>query len=441
MASNLGDDLLCAICQDHFILPKVLPCGHTYCKGCLEQWVGANKHFLRLQPRFPCPACRKETILPRGGVDELATNFVIKKLQDRFVKKQECLTLGSMDGSLHGSCGHSEHKTLYCQQCLETMCPDCINGHTGHACMSLKKAIENYKIELKNLSNQLRERVTSLHDRYSNCLQSYEISITETKRAISQRADDIKRNIDTIAQDLIREVECLKFRHIDEMIKQREDLHEYLMLLDGYMQDKISEDNVSENKEPNDSFTKHTVTELDDVSLKLGHLKQLLAEVSSLRRPEAKVKVEFVSGKNESNKSIGKLFGKTSVSFLNTSGSVSEDFETQTVLHVRTVTLKRDANRSFGVTVAAASDGTRPMKVVKVNAHAREQGLNLKDEIMLLNGVRTEGMMQQQTYDMTNSADDLVLVVLSHCSSTEQIGHASKKWDRLRCLFTRSRSQ
>ena len=68
---ELERDIICAICQEHYTEPKVLPCLHYYCKKCILNLAlrrGTNQ-------RFPCPECRKETMLPEGGVEELKTAF------------------------------------------------------------------------------------------------------------------------------------------------------------------------------------------------------------------------------------------------------------------------------------------------------------------------------------------------------------------------------
>ena len=43
--------LVCAVCCEIFTKPVRIPCGHTYCAGCIESWGKREK---------TCPICRKK---------------------------------------------------------------------------------------------------------------------------------------------------------------------------------------------------------------------------------------------------------------------------------------------------------------------------------------------------------------------------------------------
>ena len=75
---ELKREITCAICQEHYTEPKLLPCNHYFCKECILQlvrWAGAVKCF-------SCPKCRKEVVLPKGGVEKLGTAFLINSIQE-----------------------------------------------------------------------------------------------------------------------------------------------------------------------------------------------------------------------------------------------------------------------------------------------------------------------------------------------------------------------
>ena len=61
MASAVSESVIehldCAVCMEQFKEPKVLPCLHTYCKGCLEKLVKKEG------PDYvvTCPECRQDT--------------------------------------------------------------------------------------------------------------------------------------------------------------------------------------------------------------------------------------------------------------------------------------------------------------------------------------------------------------------------------------------
>uniref|UniRef100_A0AAQ6IMH5 RING-type E3 ubiquitin transferase n=1 Tax=Anabas testudineus TaxID=64144 RepID=A0AAQ6IMH5_ANATE len=68
--------LICSICLDRYENPKVLPCLHTFCERCLQNYIPA--HSLTLS----CPVCRQTSILPEKGVAALQNNFFITNLMD-----------------------------------------------------------------------------------------------------------------------------------------------------------------------------------------------------------------------------------------------------------------------------------------------------------------------------------------------------------------------
>jgi len=54
---KVDKQLTCAICIEQFKEPKVLPCLHTYCKGCLVKLIKKQgpDHVIT------CPECRQDT--------------------------------------------------------------------------------------------------------------------------------------------------------------------------------------------------------------------------------------------------------------------------------------------------------------------------------------------------------------------------------------------
>ena len=53
----VNEHLTCAVCMEQFKEPKVLPCLHTYCKGCLVKLVKKQGPYRVIT----CPECRQDT--------------------------------------------------------------------------------------------------------------------------------------------------------------------------------------------------------------------------------------------------------------------------------------------------------------------------------------------------------------------------------------------
>jgi len=71
------DDMTeCPICTEVFTDPRGLPCLHTFCLECLENY-GKDR-----QPgdNMPCPLCRKEFTIPDDGLSGIQKNFFMEKL-------------------------------------------------------------------------------------------------------------------------------------------------------------------------------------------------------------------------------------------------------------------------------------------------------------------------------------------------------------------------
>lgn len=116
------DFLHCSICTNRLKVPKVLPCIHSFCQGCLETYVTKLK-----SKQLPCPICRKVCDLSETGVKGLQTNFYIVNLGERMD------LLERLDKSVSQSytCESCESKevTAYCLECESKICLKCQNDH------------------------------------------------------------------------------------------------------------------------------------------------------------------------------------------------------------------------------------------------------------------------------------------------------------------------
>lgn len=80
IAETLQDSFLsCSVCFQPYNRPKALPCLHTFCEGCLRDYVTSRHEGA---PDFPCPLCRQTVHLPPEGVTGLPDNHFIIGLSD-----------------------------------------------------------------------------------------------------------------------------------------------------------------------------------------------------------------------------------------------------------------------------------------------------------------------------------------------------------------------
>ena len=74
----VGDVTECPICSEVIVDSKVLPCIHTFCLKCLEQFWKEKKPG----DQVPCPLCRTPFNIPEGGLSNLPKNCFVEKLLD-----------------------------------------------------------------------------------------------------------------------------------------------------------------------------------------------------------------------------------------------------------------------------------------------------------------------------------------------------------------------
>ena len=109
--------LTCALCLEKYnkkeLLPKSLPCLHTFCRQCLVLFL--RQHLASNQ--LPCPTCRKLFPRPENGVDDLPTNFMIRDLME---------TSDSQPGNLVCSLHKDKAACVVCSDCQVGLCTVCI---------------------------------------------------------------------------------------------------------------------------------------------------------------------------------------------------------------------------------------------------------------------------------------------------------------------------
>ena len=260
------DNLSCPVCYQLFKNPKYLPCHHSYCEQCLEK--------MQVQSKIICPECRKEAIVPPGGVKNLDNNFFINRLVDEFILKRkvegeeevkcdECngedpvvafcpdctMFLCHVCNECHKrsikSRGHgivpltelrskkdvtiqpkpkammcSEHDIellFYCETCDQLVCMYCtVKDHNGHNHDTVKKMVSKHRQELKKVTAPVEEMIRGLSTTHDN--------IEKMGKKIKQQGDEVNKKIDQhynrVIQKLIQQKEQLK-QQVDDTVSQK----------------------------------------------------------------------------------------------------------------------------------------------------------------------------------------------------------------------------
>ena len=261
---DLEKEVTCAVCQEHYTDPKILPCLHYYCKQCILRRAlrtGKNKPF-------SCPECRKDTTLPEGGVEELKSAFFINHLKSMYVKHKKALSkqdqceictkpqalaeafcqqcdkfackscvhmhsvmkatfdghkIVSIDQLLkikaeelvpknvaHSKCEiHSELLKIYCFDCNKLICRDCtVKDHKDHDIEFNNVAADNKKKELMESLKPLSE----VEDSLSRALEE----VSNTEREVEAQGDSVANTIETSFEELHMILETCKQQLLEE---------------------------------------------------------------------------------------------------------------------------------------------------------------------------------------------------------------------------------
>ena len=165
--AELDREITCAICQEHYTEPKLLPCSHYFCKECILKLAlraGAGKSF-------SCPECREEVVLLKGSVDKLQTAFFINRIQGSIVTLEEAhgevvhQEFGNIaEDSLPKKCpAHKEPLIVYCFKCGIVICSHCmVKDHNGHKAELSKEAAPNTRKKIMDELRPLKKLKVSL---------------------------------------------------------------------------------------------------------------------------------------------------------------------------------------------------------------------------------------------------------------------------------------
>uniref|UniRef100_A0A8C4HQW7 RING-type E3 ubiquitin transferase n=1 Tax=Dicentrarchus labrax TaxID=13489 RepID=A0A8C4HQW7_DICLA len=194
--------LVCSICLDHYRNPKVLPCLHTFCESCLQNYIPPESLTLS------CPVCRQTSILPEKGVCALQNNFFITNLMEVLQRDPECSrpeacsVLESVSAAAAGKplcCPNHEGKVMefYCESCETAMCLDCTEGeHREHVTVPLRDVVEQHKAVLKT-------QLDAIHSRLPQLTAAIEL-VSEISRQLNERKTEAVAEITSTFEELER---------------------------------------------------------------------------------------------------------------------------------------------------------------------------------------------------------------------------------------------
>ena len=292
----VGDVTECPICTEVIVDSKVLPCIHTFCLKCLEQFWKDKKP----DDQIPCPLCRTPFNIPKGGLPDLPENCFVEKLLDaqklsninqsaptcdicsnvrnegdvvlppavkycvdcenniceqcvkahlfmkclklhRVVKLEERSTINTVLNYALKHCNQHEDEKIkiYCLDCETAVCQTCfIIKHNGHKCSDISEVTQSLKDQIRKdieKTNEIFLKVIEQSGNLEKNLKDFDHDTKETEVQIVRRGDEIKQLVDKHVQSLLQELNEEKTRKLKEFENIREELQVQKVILESFM--------------------------------------------------------------------------------------------------------------------------------------------------------------------------------------------------------------
>ncbi|XP_052045285.1 tripartite motif-containing protein 43C-like [Apodemus sylvaticus] len=144
------ETLTCLICQDIFMDPVFLRCGHTFCKACLI-FISEDIRILDL-----CPKCREPS-------HQMFTNNITMKTRVSTVREHRIMKYLSSED--HKCVIHKEKKTKFCSESRTLLCQLCSDSqdHRGHRHCTIELRVTKQMDFMTLRKKMIRSEYRKLH--------------------------------------------------------------------------------------------------------------------------------------------------------------------------------------------------------------------------------------------------------------------------------------
>jgi len=212
----------CPICQDEIKDPRLLPCIHSFCLECLENYCRSKSKLPG--DDVPCPECRHEFQIPKDGVAGLTVRTHDKEAAPSVSREHQ--------GGDHYCIEHRERVKIYCFDCQKNMCSMCYyelhkNNKTQHKSEQIDVVVQEFARhiddEIKQVTSRIESfRVTAAHIEEES--SKYLGSMQATEREIKTRGAEVKQSftrlIDRQVSDLLHKLQSMKSAAVKEAKSQ-----------------------------------------------------------------------------------------------------------------------------------------------------------------------------------------------------------------------------
>ena len=174
----------CVICQGEFQNPILLPCIHSFCLECLEQYC-RNK---LPGDDVPCPVCRTDFIIPKNGVANLPVRtYSEPKGTSLSATREKCIE-------------HEDLLRMYCLDCRMKVCSTCcFETHKTHNYERYEQTMEKFVRSIDDDIQPVTSRV--------KCFRAVAAQVEAERNKLSGNINAVEKKIKDRAQHVIQTVE------------------------------------------------------------------------------------------------------------------------------------------------------------------------------------------------------------------------------------------
>uniref|UniRef100_UPI00358E38BB E3 ubiquitin-protein ligase TRIM65-like isoform X2 n=1 Tax=Myxine glutinosa TaxID=7769 RepID=UPI00358E38BB len=214
-SSDMGDNLdalTCSVCLQIYKDPVTLPCGHSFCRLCIEKcWESREEDCV-------CPNCRE--VFPQKP--KLKKNVTVAYLVENIVKVKKGIRCTQ----------HGKPIQLYCKDDESLMCLMCTGGeHQNHNVV----AVEIAHAELKDVLaakyphvSQSIESVASQLQQVQEEKQQTENSSRDAEDRLEEKGKLVCKLVNESVDLMKREINKKKMEKLSLLGKQREKLEQQM---------------------------------------------------------------------------------------------------------------------------------------------------------------------------------------------------------------------
>eukprot|EP00918_Siedleckia_nematoides_P050400 GHVU01110372.1.p1 GENE.GHVU01110372.1~~GHVU01110372.1.p1 ORF type:complete len:685 (+),score=64.12 GHVU01110372.1:260-2314(+) len=294
--SDLEEILSCQMCLERCEDPRSLPCLHTFCFTCLDQYIKSSKNTT-----FPCPSCRNNNTISQKGAEEFPKAFHFNSL---------CEKIDDLDSTVDKSpvikCEtHKEEIKIYCETCREFLCVICIlRGHANHEKDEISEVVKARKNSLQTFLTQMNQRVREYQQRLSANNQTEQDLQAETSSKINTIEEHGQRVIEHVCSLVKRVSDKMKIESQMSITKRKSMCEKMTMDLAQLIDCSKS---IEASLKSDDMSIINT-----DMKEKQRYEALLKGRKDSLRLPKTSIEMELINVKRLSEEDLlGLVWSRT----------------------------------------------------------------------------------------------------------------------------------